>query len=77
MRQFFYGITTLGEKGQIVIPAEAREAMQLEKGEKLLVFSAGGDMLAITKFTGLTQIAAHISTKITEIRKNLRRMNSK
>ena len=34
----FYGTTTLGEKGQVVIPAEARKVMGIKKGDKLLVF---------------------------------------
>ena len=33
----FHGTTTLGEKGQIVIPAYARKAMGLKSGDKLLV----------------------------------------
>lgn len=37
----FYGTTTLGERGQVVIPAKAREDFKLEKGEQLLVFGMG------------------------------------
>jgi AbrB family looped-hinge helix DNA binding protein len=78
MRQLFYGTTTVGEKGQIVIPAEARASMKLKKGEKLLVFGNGGEMLAITKSTSLAQMAAHLTTKLAEIRKILRKnLNSK
>jgi AbrB family looped-hinge helix DNA binding protein len=33
----FYGSATVGSKGQIVIPAEAREELRLEEGEKLIV----------------------------------------
>jgi AbrB family looped-hinge helix DNA binding protein len=33
----FYGSATVGAKGQIVIPAEAREAMQIEPGNKVVV----------------------------------------
>ena len=33
----FYGSTTVGERGQIVIPAEAREDMGIRPGDKLLV----------------------------------------
>lgn len=33
----FYGAVTIGERGQIVIPAEARAALNLQPGEKLLV----------------------------------------
>jgi len=35
---FFYGAVTIGERGQVVIPAEARKQQGLEPGEKLLVF---------------------------------------
>jgi len=33
----FYGSATVGAKGQIVIPAEARAAMQIEPGNKVVV----------------------------------------
>lgn len=35
----FLGTTTVGERGQIVIPAEARREYGIEVGDKLLVFS--------------------------------------
>ena len=34
----FYGSVTVGERGQIAIPAEARREMIIEPGAKLLVF---------------------------------------
>lgn len=39
MRQHgkFYGSTVMGERGQVVIPAEAREEIGIEPGEKFLV----------------------------------------
>ena len=37
-RHKFYAAVTLGERGQIVIPQEAREELKLTPGEKLLVF---------------------------------------
>jgi len=37
-----YGTTTVSERGQIVIPAEARRELGLECGTKLLVFRSGG-----------------------------------
>lgn len=33
-----YGSTVMGERGQVVIPAEAREEVGLQPGEKLIVF---------------------------------------
>ncbi len=67
MKPRFYGLTTIGEKGQIVIPAEARETLKLEKGDKLLVMSGPSQdvlMLAkpaqIEKF--ITQLNEHASS---------------
>lgn len=34
----FYGAVTVSERGQVVIPAEARRALGIEVGDKLLVF---------------------------------------
>lgn len=65
----FYGTTTLGEKGQVVIPAEARETMKLKKGEKLLVFSMGQGMLALTKLENLAKFEKHMTQRLEAIRK--------
>ena len=64
----FYGATTLGEKGQVVIPAEAREAMGLKKGDKLLVFGMGCDMLAFSKLSKVEQFASHLAGRLDAIR---------
>ncbi len=36
--EFFYGSVTVGERGQVVVPAEARKRHGLQPGDKLLVF---------------------------------------
>ncbi len=64
----FYGATTVGEKGQVVIPAEAREAMGLKKGDKLLVFGMGCDMIALSKLSKVEQFASHLSGRLDAIR---------
>lgn len=64
----FYGTTTLGEKGQIVIPSEAREAMNLKKGDKLLVFGMGGDMITFTKLSKIEKFASHLAGRLDAIR---------
>ena len=35
-----YGTTSIGERGQVVIPSEAREELQIEAGEKFVVFGS-------------------------------------
>lgn len=43
MRGFkFWGVATIGTKGQFVIPAEAREELGVAEGDKLLILSAPG-----------------------------------
>jgi len=63
-KEEFYGMTTLGEKGQVVIPADARIAMGLKKGEKLLVFGLGGELLAFAKISDLKKFASHLSDRL-------------
>ncbi len=41
MKHQFYGSTTVGERGQIVLPAKLREDMEINAGDKLLVLSNG------------------------------------
>lgn len=33
----FYGSVTVGERGQVVIPAEARSALGIKQGDKMLI----------------------------------------
>ncbi|MHB0867544.1 MAG: AbrB/MazE/SpoVT family DNA-binding domain-containing protein [Thermoleophilia bacterium] len=65
----FYGTATVGEKGQIVIPAEARQAMSVERGEKLLAFGIGENILAFVRLSEVEQMATHLSSRLESIRK--------
>ena len=62
--KIFYGTSSVGEKGQVVIPAEARKAMKINKSEKLLVFGMGAEMLVFSKVSNLEKMAAHLSEKL-------------
>jgi len=37
--EMFFGTATVGERGQVVIPAEARKKLNINPGDKLLVMS--------------------------------------
>jgi len=37
MEEYFFGSVTVGERGQVVIPAEARKRLDINPGDKLLV----------------------------------------
>lgn len=48
--EFFFGTATVGERGQIVIPAEARKEIGILPGDKLLICKHGsGDGLMLFK----------------------------
>lgn len=68
----FYGTTTLGEKGQVVIPADVRKALNLKSGEKLLVFGMGHNTLTLMKAQQLEKMAEHLSTKLEHFRQIMR-----
>lgn len=63
----FHGATVVGERGQAVIPAEARKAHGLKKGDKLLVFSMGGNIV-FTQLSGLEKFEEHLAKRLTAVR---------
>lgn len=48
-----FGIVTVGEKGQIVIPAKARKIFDIQPGERLVVLGDEAQGLAIVKMQGI------------------------
>lgn len=64
----FFGTATVGEKGQVVIPAEARESMRLKKGDKLLAFGVGDGIFALVKIDSLESLAAHLNQELSGIK---------
>ena len=46
-RSKLYGSATVGERGQLVIPSEARKAFSIDVGDKVLVFSHGRGLLLL------------------------------
>ena len=76
-KKSFYGTTTLGEKGQVVIPVETRKAMNIKKGEKLLVFGMGHDMLLFFKLSNLEKFASHLENRLKQIHNLLKKTKLK
>lgn len=44
-----YGTTTVGSRGQVVIPAAARKDLKLKAGDQLLVMGRFGKVLGLVK----------------------------
>jgi AbrB family looped-hinge helix DNA binding protein len=72
-KELFYGSTTIGEKGQVVIPAKARKMMDIAKGEKLLVFGLEKDMVVLIKLSNLEKFAFHLEEKIETMKKIMKK----
>lgn len=57
----YYGSTAIGEKGQVVVPAELRKKFGVERGDKFLVL-AGEKMGA----WGILLVKADVLSKVVE-----------
>lgn len=71
----FWGTSTVGTKGQIVIPAKARERFNIQEGDQLLVLSPpdknGIMMIKTDEFEKvLTDFQSNISETLNNIKKS-------
>jgi len=64
----FWGATSVGERGQVVIPAGARKLLKLKKGDKLVVLSKGDKLLGFLKVDEITGFLKTWLTKLEEIK---------
>lgn len=64
----FYGTATVGERGQIVLPAEVRKKYKIEAGEKLLVMGNPHiKAVMLVKAEVLGNILEHLNTDISGV----------
>ena len=52
-----FGVVTVGEKGQVVIPAKARKIFNIKAGDQLVVLGDESQGLALLKSESFLQIA--------------------
>ena len=52
-----FGVVTVGEKGQIVIPAKARKLFHISAGDQLIILGDEAQGLAVLKTEGFLDIA--------------------
>ena len=68
VEELFLGAVTVGERGQVVIPAEARENLNIHPGDKLLVFlHPAGHGVALLKLGMLEEAAAMLRRLAAEL----------
>ena len=64
----FWGSATVGERGQIVIPADARQELEIKPGDKLLIFSGmHGGSLNVMKAEQVTEFVSRAMAKLTKM----------
>jgi len=66
----FYGSMTVGERGQVVIPAEARRDMDIAPGTKLIVMggSPHKKMLILAKAEYVTALMTKITDMVAQFK---------
>ena len=70
-----YGTTTVGERGQIVIPAEARRDFEITPNTKLLVFgNKGHGGLMLAKAEAISEFISKTSGMLERLEKLSRAM---
>lgn len=66
----FYGSVTVGERGQVVIPAEARADLGISPGDKLLVMKHPiYKGLMVAKIEGIRQFLDEFTTRVDSLEK--------
>jgi AbrB family looped-hinge helix DNA binding protein len=59
-----YGTATISSKGQVVIPAEAREELGLKAGDRLYVVSAGGNGVVFLREEMLEKLVEQMAEQV-------------
>ena len=64
-----YGTATVGTKGQVVIPAEAREELGISSGDRLYVIgSSESGFIGLLKEDSIEQLMQHMTAQMESFR---------
>ncbi|MCX5706500.1 MAG: AbrB/MazE/SpoVT family DNA-binding domain-containing protein [Candidatus Omnitrophica bacterium] len=64
-----YGAVTVGERGQVVIPAQVRKLYSIKTGDKLIVCSKPGAPIGLIPTEQFNQFLAHMTEMMSKIKK--------
>jgi AbrB family looped-hinge helix DNA binding protein len=73
---FLHGMTTIGERGQIVIPHEIRQALRMKAGDEMVVFLQGGKIIILPS-KSLETFYKTVLGRLEHFRKTTKRVSSK
>ena len=70
----FYGSTTIGERGQIVLPARLRDDFKIQKGDKLLVLgNADAYRISLVNPETMSKHLDRMSEQITKMKSTIKK----
>lgn len=65
----YLGTAKLGARGQVVIPAEARRALKLQSGDKLMVFVKSRQAIGLMKVEALSAFVDRLSRELGNLKR--------
>jgi AbrB family looped-hinge helix DNA binding protein len=69
VKKKMFGTVTVGERGQIVIPADIRTFFKISPGDKLIILAKNDDMIGIVSVEKFHQFFNEVSEVMTKINK--------
>lgn len=63
-----YGMTTMGERGQVVIPKEIRDKINIKPGDKFLVFLKANAVVAFIKPEKFDKLIEEFATQLKDLK---------
>lgn len=67
LEEMFYGTATVGDRGQVVIPAEARKKFSIAPGDKMLVLSHPSGGIVLCKIDAMKEIFSRIQEDLEKL----------
>lgn len=64
-----YGTVTVGERGQIVIPAGLRKSFKIAAGDKLFVLSKSEEFISLIPSDQFDEFLGHMTDMISKFKK--------
>lgn len=64
--KYVFGTAKVGEKGQIVIPKEARDVFDIRPGDNLLILGDESSGIVVTKTDVINDVAVKILSNVKE-----------
>lgn len=69
LNEVFFGTTTMGSRGQVVIPAAARSSLKIKAGDKLMVFGKFDQVVGLVKAEAIDSFIKKLMSQFGQVLK--------